>query len=128
MKKMFALPLFLGLTIFCSCEKEKSNPKTTLNGEWDVLEWGVTNISLQGDTTYINNEWDGLSEIQTVNTIANSYETINGIVSVNGIDYKLDEWELDPNDIDNIYDYWLWLEIVDTIDNCNHYYVLGKRD
>lgn len=133
MRKYFVVLLLIGSLLQVSCKKEKpivmtETPKSSMNGEWDVLEWGNTIVSSQGDTTYEVNYWDNVAPLQIVNAVANSYATINEIVAVDGVNYRLDEWELDPNDVDDVYDYWIWLERVNPVNGSNHYFVLGKRE
>jgi hypothetical protein len=133
MKKYFVVSFLVVSAVLVACKKEKptvqnETPKTSLDGEWDVLEWGNTIVSTQGDTTYEVNHWDSVAPPQVVNTVASSYETINEIVSVDGVSYRLDEWEFDPNDLDSLYDNWIWLERVNPVNGSNHYFVLGKKD
>lgn len=132
MKKYFVMSLLFVSVVLVACKKEKpivqnETPKTSLDGEWDVLEWGNTIVSTQGDTTYEVNHWDNVTPPQVVNTVANSYETIGEIVSVDGVDYRLDEWESCGSDC-STYSRYIWLERLNPINGSNHYFVLGKKD
>ncbi len=130
MKKLFGLLAIIGLLFFTSCKKEDVNPTpksvTELNGNWDVLEKGTISISSQGDTTVANYEWDGLNALEVANVTSADYESVGAIVTVNNVNYSLDEWEMSSAN-DTTYSRYIWVQNPNASDGDNYYYVLGKR-
>ncbi len=131
MNKKILLPFLFASAFLVACKKEKTSvenetPKISLNGNWDVLEKGTMSISAQGDTTVTNYDWDDVNPLGVVNVIGTTYETIDEVIAVDGVDYLLDEWDFCGSDC-STYSRYIWLEIADTTDSCNYYYVLGKR-